>query len=276
MIAIVTDSTSYFTKKDATEMNITFVPVNYNIGGRTFDENYVDLNFKITDILKKNPDAVTTSHAPIAAFKNTFAQLIGKGCDVLCIVISSRLSGAYSSACIAAKEIDSDKVMVVDSLSTAGGLQLLVGEAAELAKSDISLTDLYCKIESIKQNVGIVFSVDDMNPLRKSGRMGIVKQSLSTMLNIRPILACLNGSITSHGFSRGRGEQISKLVDMVPKNAKKIIVHYIENHALSSALHEKVKQSFPNAKILLRKIGPVLEVHVGSGAVGISWITPEY
>ena len=167
MIAIVTDSTSYFTKKDAQDLGIHIVPINYSIGTQTYNEDFSDCNADITPLLKQNPLSVTTSHAPVEVFKNIFKDLTDKNYEVLCLVISSRLSGAYSSACIAAKEVENSKIVVVDSLTTAGGLQLLVSEAAQLIKSNISLVELAKKIEALKTNIGLVFSVDDIAPAKK-------------------------------------------------------------------------------------------------------------
>lgn len=272
MIAIVTDSTSYFTKKEAKDLGIHVVPLNYSVKSQTYYEDFSECNMDISPILKNDPMSVTTSQASVLVFKNIFKELADKGYEVLCIVISSRLSGTYSSASIAAKDVGENKVKVIDSLTTAGGLQLLVKEAIKLSKSETSLIRLYEMIEKIKVHIGLVFSVDDIGPLRRSGRLGIVQQSITTVLNIRPILACQKGTVVALGLARGRTAQTNKLAELVPKTATDVIAHYIEDDEVSKTYYEKIKQIFSNKKIPFIRIGPVLETHIGSGILGLAWI----
>ena len=70
---------------------------------------------------------------------STFSELVNSGFEVLCITISSRLSGTYSSASIAAREVSSDKITVVDSQSTAGGMYMLVEKARAMALAGASV-----------------------------------------------------------------------------------------------------------------------------------------
>lgn len=272
MIAIVTDSTAYFTKRHAQELGVYIVPLSYSINSQTYNEDFSDYNMNISTTLKQEPLSVSTSQAPVWAFKNIFKELTDKGHEVLCIVLSSRLSGTYSSASIAAKEFNENKVMVIDSLTTAGGLQLLVKEALNLSKSGIYLKQLYDKIEKVKVHIGLVFTVDDIGPLRRSGRLGAVQQSITTVLNIRPILACQKGTVVALGLARGRSAQINKLAELVPKTAKEVIAHFIDDDSVTKTFCEKITHIFSNMKVSLIKIGPVLETHIGSGILGLAWI----
>jgi DegV family protein with EDD domain len=107
---------------------------------------------------------------------------------VLCIVISSRLSGAWSSAVTAAREVGSSKVAVIDSLSTAGGLYYQVVRARELADRGLSHAELADRCTEMRQSSGVAFSVENMSALRRSHRLGPLNQSVNTILNCRPVL----------------------------------------------------------------------------------------
>ncbi len=106
-----------------------------------------------------------------------FQELVGQGFEVLCIVISSRLSGTFSSACAAAREVAPEHIHVLDSLSTAGGMYLLVEHARRLAECGLSLSQVAAVLESRRQGIHTAFSVDDMEALRRSGRIGLVRRS---------------------------------------------------------------------------------------------------
>ena len=131
-----------------------------------------------------------TAQASITVFAETFAELVKQGFEVVCLVISSRLSGTYSCASIAAGNVDPEKISVVDSRSTAGGLALLVKYAADLARKGFPRQEIVKKIKAMREQSGIVFSVANMDALRRSGRIGALRQSVGTILNIRPILLC--------------------------------------------------------------------------------------
>ena len=202
-----------------------------------------------------------------------FEELIAKDIDVLCLVISSRLSGTYSSACIAAREVDPRRIAVVDSLSTAGGLYLLAQKARELSAKGLSLWTLAERIEGMREEAGIVFSVENMAALRRSGRVGIVPMSVGTVLNIRPILLCVRGTVVARGLVRGKSERLRALVNRAPENARKIIVNYLGDRSQIETLCEMLSMRFGHGKLQTNRLGPVLGIHLGPGTIGVSWIT---
>ena len=273
MIAIVTDSTAYLTKKEAKDLGIRMVPMTYTVSGHLFNESFVDQNGNYERLIFHNLQRCTTSQAPISAFMSVFEELLRHNYEVFCVVISSRLSGTYSSAAIAAKEVDKDKIIVVDSLTTAGGLGMLAKKAKKLADEGFSLQEMTRIIEESRNNVGIAFSVDNMDALRRSGRLGIVRQSVGTILNIRPILLCEDGAVVSHGAARGRAEQIKELIARIPHNVKRVIVHHLEEKINLEVLISGIKKKFPGIHIHQCRLGPVLGIHLGQGVIGVSWMT---
>lgn len=273
MIAIVTDSTAYLTKKEAKALGVRMVPMTYTVSGLPFNESFVDQNGNYERMIFRNLQRCTTAQAPISAFMSVFEELLRHNYEVFCIVMSSRLSGTYSSASIAAKEVDKDKIIVVDSLTTAGGLAMLVKKARKLADEGCSLQEITRVIEESRSKIGIAFSVDDMDALRRSGRLGIVRQSVGTILNIRPILLCEDGAVISHGVARGRSEQVRELIARIPHNVKRVIVHHLGEKVNIDGLIAAVKKRFPSIKINQCKLGPVLGIHLGPGVIGVSWMT---
>ena len=110
---------------------------------------------------------------------------------------------------------------------------LLCRRALELSKTVSSLHELAERMQQERAKTGVVFSLDSMDALRRSGRIGIVRQSVSTILNIRPVLRCQDGAVIS-------------------------LVH--------------LRERFPKAQIAAHGVGPILSHHLGRGAIGISWM----
>lgn len=272
MIAIVTDSTSYMTKREAQEMGIRIVPITYYALGRMYLETYADLNGDFVTLLKQNNGKCQTSQPGIGVFMSTFDELLRQGFDVLCLTISSRLSGTYSSASIAAKEIGDKKIRVVDSLTTAGGLYMLIKEAKKMAEQNMEVGQIASEIERLREKIAIVFSVDDMTPLRKSGRLGIVRQSVGTILNRKPLLLCEGGSIVSDGVARGRIDQIKQLIVKMPYQTKNAVVHFIEESETAKRVADEIRRQRLSETVELRPLGPVLGIHLGTGVIGVAWM----
>jgi DegV family protein with EDD domain len=270
MIAIVTDSSAYLTKREAIELGVKVVPITYYASERMYLETYADLNGDFVNLLNKGK--CQTSQPGIGVFLSTFEELLRLGCDILCITISSRLSGTYSSASIAVKELGSDRIRVVDSLTTGGGLYFLVREAKRMADKKIPIEEIASALEKLREKIAIAFSVDDMTPLRKSGRLGIVRQSVGTILNRKPLLLCEGGSIVADGVARGRQDQMHKLVDKIPYQTRCAIVHYIGGIETAKRIADEIRRMRLSESVELRPLGPVLGIHLGTGVIGIAWM----
>jgi DegV family protein with EDD domain len=273
MIAIVTDCTICIPQSEAEALNIRIVPNSFCVGTRVYRESYVDDNGDFERHIFSAPEVCRTSQATVSVFIPVFEELIKGGFEVLCIVLSSRLSGTYSSACIAAQEVDAQKIAVVDSLTTAGGLYFLVKRAVTLTAQGLTLKQTAQKLVKLRERTGIAFSVDDMSALRRSGRLGHVPQSVCTVLNLRPILLCSHGTVVARGLARGVAERIREIVSKVPDSANEILVHYMGDPINAAPLCKAIKARFPALEIGLYKLGPVLSVHLGAGTLGVAWIS---
>ncbi len=271
MIAIVTDSSAHLFREEAEALGITVVPMNYSLEGKQpFLESYMDENGDYERLVESNIEHLRTSQAGLAAFAGVFAELIESGADILCLTISSRLSGTFGNASMAAREFPAGRIRVVDSLTTSGGLYQMLLEGRRLLNEGKSLEETADHLNALRARVRITFTVDDITPLRKSGRLGGVRLSISTILNIRPVLRCIDGSIVATGVVRGRGEQLKTLVDSLPKTPCDCLVEGFLAKEQMAALKARVEARGHRAQV--RPIGPVLGIHLGRGCLGVSWI----
>ena len=126
MIAIVTDSTAYLTHEEAVELGVVIVPMSYSFGkDMSLNEGCIENDEHAERQVAEGIDHVHTSQATLSGFLNAFQRLRRAGYEVLCITISSRLSGTYANAVLAARELGGSHIEVVDSLTTCSGLYLL-------------------------------------------------------------------------------------------------------------------------------------------------------
>ncbi len=269
MTIIITDASACITRSQAANNSIIVMPLSYSINGAIYEEKYLD-EAKTAYTAENLTQVKTTSNNP-EDYVQVFSKLTQYGYDVVCITVSQKFSNEFKHAMLAKEGFHDKNVQVIDSGLTAGGLRQLAEKAADFAKETEDF-DLICKrVEDYKKNIGIVFSVDDMDILRNSGRVGRVASSVNTILNIRPILICKDGEIEHSGVSRGQQLFIQKMLSIVPKDALKVILHVKEGNRIISSLLPKLKERYVDVEVC--DYGNIIPVHLGLGAVGIAWVS---
>ena len=112
-----------------------------------------------------------------------------------------------------------------------------------------------------------------MSSLRKSGRLGDVRQSIGNVLNVRPILTLAEGAIMAQGVSRGDTQTVKALLDHVPAGAKDIVVHHLGYKYDPAAVMHLLRERFPDAQVTAWPLGSTLRIHLGAGFIVIAWVT---
>ncbi len=270
MITVVVDSTAYFTKKEAAEFGIVTVPLAYSVNGIGYRESYADANGDYEALIGGCDGNCNTYQRNTNTYAKIFEKLVNEGREVFCVTISSRLSGAFSSARIASKKVGRGKVRVFDTLLGAGGLYLMAKKAAALAAVGLDADRIEKSIKGDIERIGICFSVDDISCLKRGGRLGNVPQ-ISPILNYKPFFKLIDGSIVFDKMSRGDAERFRHLTKCVPRDAKRVIVQHISHLKDAQRLCEQIEKDVPDAMVELRRLGPVLAVHLGLGCLVVTY-----
>lgn len=270
MIAIVTDSTAYLTRAEAEAFQVRVLPHNYSLGEEKFEESYVDDNGNFLPLVAEHALDAATSQTHTELFVKTFSELVASGYEVLCVVLSTKLSRVYRNAQAAALQVDAARIRVMDSTMTGGALYMMVMEAAKRAKQGEDMETIVAALEALRMKIGVRFSVDDLSSLRKSRRLSVVRRA-GTILNLTPILKMTDGAVIYETVARGNSERVRKLLQMIPEDAQQIIVQAMQPSDLLTLLEETVKRRFPNAQCETRMLGPVLQIHLGTRGAGVIW-----
>ncbi len=277
MIKIITDSTISVRRAEADELNIRIVPISYTLGGSRRAEFYTD--YELCGDFEKNIRAgerIETLRPSPSVFAEIFREETSRGHEPLCITLSSRLSGIYNSASIAASSVSASggSVHVFDSRLCAGGLYLLVCEARRLVGEGKSISEILITLEKKRDKIKSYFSVGDMSMLRESKRIGFVRARVGTMLNMRPILLCRDGVVEYDTTARGASDMIKKLADKIPAGEGLAVIDYIGGNRIASNLYNVIKSRHPGLTIRLSRLGPVLAAKLGLEVVALSCIEP--
>lgn len=274
-VAIVTDSTSDIEPQRAKQLGITIVPLFVVFGGQSY-RDYLDLSRAdfYTKLLTEK-DLPTTSQPTVAMFEEAYAAQDADA--ILCLTISSHLSGTMNSARVAATRLAQRRIEVFDSQTAAGGLGLMVLRAAEMARGGASLAQILDAMERERQLQRLYACIPDLSHLQRTGRIGRAQAALGTLMRIVPVLAIKEGQVVAEAqvrtFSRAQETMLDLILAGVrdPAQARFIVVHTNAPELAGANLGE-LKRRLGDVQPQLLEIweaGPVIATHGGPGAVGI-------
>lgn len=215
-IKILVDSASDIDATEAQFLGIEMIPMEINFG----TEQYMDgVNLTHQQFFEKliETDVIpTTSQINQYRFTEAFTKLTANGNQVLCITMSAKLSGTFHCAVDAAKAFP-DQVAVVDSENVTIGERILVEYARQLLEKGLTLTELVTELDTAKHRIQLVALLDTLKYLRKGGRISAVTAIAGGLLNIKPVVAIVNGEVKMAGKAVGSKNGNNLLVQLINK-----------------------------------------------------------
>lgn len=278
---IVTDSNIDLTQKMIADLELSVGLMKFTIEGKTYTDQSDKSELstpKFYNMLREGKTSVT-SQINTDEFEKLFEPILQAGDDILYIGFSSGLSGTYQSACIAADELREKyperKFYTVDSLSASMGQGLLVYHAAQLKKNGTDIDTLYAWLKDNLLKMCHWFTVDDLNHLKRGGRVSAATALVGTMLGIKPVLHVDDeGHLINVAKARGRKASLDMLVQKMEESAidpEKQVVFISHGDCLNDAKYvaDKIRAKFGTKKIEINFIGPVIGGHAGPGTVAL-------
>lgn len=272
---IIVDSTSDLLPSIKEQVHV--VPLTVNFG----EEEYVDgvtIDHKaFYEKLIETDVHPSTSQASPAAFGIEFEKAREAGESAVVITLTSKLSGTYQSATIAAEEYDN--VYIVDSGTVAIGGGILVEYALNLLDEGLEAKEIAEKLEEAKSNIIIVALVDTLEYLKKGGRISKAVAFAGGVLNIKPVLSVEGGEIKILGKARGSKMGNNLLAEEIEKAggvdfSMPLLLGYT---GLSDAMLLKYIKDSKHIwegnvdEVRYTSIGSVIGTHAGPGAVAVAF-----
>ncbi len=277
-VAIVTDSTADLPAKLRERLGITMVPLNVHIGDDTYLDQ-IDLTTpRFMELLAHGGDFPSTSQPSAGAFELVFRDLARTHDEVVCILLSARLSGTVQSANMAAEAVsDVIRVEVVDSLSASLGCGFQVLHAHRLAVDGMSAEQIAGRLRSQTNRYHAIFFVETLDHVRRGGRIGKAASLLGSFLQLKPLLRIDEGQVVPFERTRTRSKATGALVDFAENLAgvERVCVLYNTTPGDAEALHNRVARlASHESEVQLALLGPVLSTHVGPGTLGLAIEVP--
>lgn len=274
-VAIVTDSTCNLTDEVAKAHGITVVPLNVHFGESVFADQIEITTDEFMEKMAATTALPTTSQPSVGMFENAYQAAASEQgvTDIVCLSISSKLSGTFQSASIAGQNLaDSLNVEVVDTFSAAYGLGLQVLHAAELADQGKSAKEIAETLRNEINRYHLVFFVETLDHLRRGGRIGKAAQMVGTLLQLKPLLRVDEGMIVPFERTRTRSRAIKALVDFVAEAGpvEELGILYNTTPDEAQKLADTLAQYTPGKQPVLSKLSPVIAAHIGPDVLGVA------
>ncbi len=276
---IITDSTSDLTQELVDELDVDVIPMDFTIGSDTFKDYPDDRSISPRDFYRRisEGEASTTNQISIATFTDTFEPYLRAGTDVLYIGFSSGLSGTYNNSVLVARELAQKyperKILTVDSLCAAFGEGLLVWYAVQKKREGASLDEVRSWAEQNRLRLHHWFTADDLNHLKRGGRISATAALMGTMLGIKPVMHVDgNGGLTLIDKVRGRRQALEDMVrhmELTGENLQDqtIFISDGDYQEGTDYVRKLVEEKFGCTQFRTAPIGPVIGAHLGTGAV---------
>jgi DegV family protein with EDD domain len=279
--AIVTDTTADLTPEQAAAAGIRVVPLLVRFGQ---DEWRAGVDMSTEEfwqrLLAPGAPLPTTSAPSPGAFQEAFERAFTDGADgAVCLTISTKLSGTFGSASIAAQALSGREIHVIDTETTTGSQGIAALHAADLAAQGMGPSEVAAEVRGRLGDIDIFVAVDTLEYLRRGGRLSAARAAIGTVLSVKPIITIRDGEVVVAETPRTRHKARERIVELATAAPieRLAIVHTPastpdEVTAFRDAIVAKVPGGIDPARVTECLIGASTGPHLGPGLVGAAFL----
>lgn len=283
---IMTDSCCDLTAQLADELGLVVLPLHLLIGDDTF-ANYLDgreIGFKEFYDKVRGGAMPTTSAVSVGAFEDAMRPILAEGKDILCLNFSSALSTTYQSAVIASEELKQEfpdaAIRVLDTLSASAGQGLMIYLCAQQKAEGKSIDEVYEYAQGLIPHMSHWVTVDDLNHLKRGGRISATTALVGSMLAIKPIIYVNEeGKLINVGKARGRKAALLQMVSELEKRlmdpSLPVFISHGDCEEDAKFVAEEVHKRTGAETKLITYVGPVIGSHTGAGVIALCFVGKE-
>ncbi len=280
MIKVLVDASSDYTSDEIQEKGIILVPINITIGNKSYTEGInLDRN-NFYEILKTSEDFPKTSQPAPQIFVDIFTEAKKNGDELICILLSSQLSGTFQSALMAKNLVGYDKIYLIDSLSASYAIKIMADYALSLIEQGFTALEITDKIEKMKLHVTCIAGLDTLEFLAKGGRISKTVATIGNVANIKPLINLGDsGTVELIAKCLGTGRAVMQVVKMMQELEidSRFPIYPLFSYGTDNCENFENKLEDAGFKVGERlQIGPTIGTHIGPQAFGVVFVTKGF
>ena len=272
---------SYINNKKLAVINFSFV-----LNGKTYEDDFgYTLSHKDFYNAMRAGEMPTTAQVNTYQYESIFRSLLEKGDEIIYICFSSALSGSFMSAISAKRnlleEYPKASIEIIDSRCASLGEGLLCHYVLELAKGGASSNEIVKWVEQNRTRINHFFTVNDLNHLKRGGRISGTAATIGTMLNINPMLTVdKDGRLKVIDKVRGRKKSLTALAELFAERVEEsqdqtIAISHGDCEEDAQYVEELIRKYCNVREVIINSMGPVIGAHTGAGAVALFFMGKE-
>lgn len=274
--AVVLDSTADLPDPGARHSNWRLVPLYVRFGDETF-RDYVDLSpEEFYARLRAGGEPPKTSQPTPADFEQLFDSLEDYD-RVVCLLVSSRVSGTIETASMVAASRADDRIRVVDTRSVSAGVVLLADAVQRRLEHGTTDDEVDALVERFRAEARLIFTLGTLEYLVRGGRVGKAAGLAGQLLKVKPILAIEDGEVVPLRRVRGRTKALAEFERLFAEGSRDsenlhVALAHAEARPEMDELARRVRASRPRGSLDVETtLGPVVGTHAGPGTLGLFW-----
>ena len=277
-VTIITDSTCDLTPEIIKEKNIVVLPLYVNFSFASYKDGDGITTDQLYKLVEEHNELPKTAAISVADFIEAFTKYVNDGNEIIYGGISSAMSRTYENALLAAKEVNEEKIHIIDAANLSTGIGLQILKACKYRDEGKSATEI---VELMNKNVSLVksqFAIETMEYLHKGGRCSGIARFFGSLLKIKPIIVVRDGKMSvgkmPHGKMKVALDAMLKMIEDDKDNVDldNIIITHSKADSYADYLLPKVKEMFKEANVFLTNAGCVISSHCGKGTIGILYM----
>ena len=279
-VAIVTDSNSGITQREAKERGIFVLPMPFTIDGKEYFEDIDLTQEEFYEKLNDNADIFTSQPSPESVM-NLWDEVLKEYDEIVHIPMSSGLSGSCQTAMMLADDYDGKVQVVNNQRISITQLQSCV-DAQMLVSAGKSAAEIKQILEDDKFNSSIYIMLDTLYYLKKGGRITPAAAALGTLLRLKPVLQIQGEKLDAFAKARTSNQGKSIMINAIKNDIEnrfggldnmnvKIMFAYTQNREAVDEFVEEVKAAIPNCEVeFVYPLSLSVACHIGPGAIAVA------
>jgi DegV family protein with EDD domain len=280
MVTIFADTTSSIPVEEAKSLGIEFFPQIINFGDESYRDDYEIDPATFLQKLMSSSILPKTAAPPPSLYNPIFEKHIKSGNSIIVLTPSSKISGTFRSAEVAAQDYPDADIKIIDTFAIGASLASIVKKANQFAKNGLSSDVVLTKVEDLKLRERNLFVVDTLEYLFKGGRIGGAKMLFGSILQVKPLLTLKNGQVEPVESQRTSKKAIARLKEIVLSDCKEngFSMFSIQHGAAekeANSLAEDFKKLLDIDQIEIFELPPAFLTHSGPGVLGVSYFVDK-
>ena len=274
MLRIITDGAADFPEGWEDEFDIQIIPINIHFGEETYLQ-YVEMDLEgFYNKIDSGSVFPKTSQPSPHQFTEFYKTIAEEGDTILSIHVTSKLSGTYASAVIAAEELKGKfNIIPVDSAGGSLGIAFMCRDARMMERAGKNVEEIVNHLETIRPKIQVILTLDNLEYARRSGRVGTLSAALASILNVKPIAVLNDGVLNMVEKVRTRKASLERVLEMGKEAFGDQPVHMGVVHARDpeSAMNllGEAEKLFNHKDVVQSDLSVSLAINLGPGTVGL-------